>query len=106
MGRLLLLCFFFFNDTATTEICTLSLHDALPISIAPPSTRAPQATAPAARARVNLQPHLLTRLLFTAATQGAAMGPATPQAMPEPPTTRPTTPTAPSFTKPGKCSQR
>src|SRR3982750_4950377 len=24
--------FFFFNDTATTEICTLSLHDALPIS--------------------------------------------------------------------------
>src|SRR3712207_7106334 len=22
---------FFFNDTATTEICTLSLHDALPI---------------------------------------------------------------------------
>src|SRR6266496_1715274 len=30
---LLLLCFFFFfNDTATTEIYTLSLHDALPIS--------------------------------------------------------------------------
>src|SRR2546425_1283691 len=28
--------FFFFNDTATTEIYTLSLHDALPIS-APPS---------------------------------------------------------------------
>src|SRR2546429_9804982 len=26
--------FFFFNDTATTEIYTLSLHDALPISIA------------------------------------------------------------------------
>src|SRR3712207_3319115 len=25
-------CFFFFNDTATTEIYTLSLHDALPIS--------------------------------------------------------------------------
>src|SRR5260221_13961670 len=25
--------FFFFNDTATTEIYTLSLHDALPISI-------------------------------------------------------------------------
>jgi len=23
--------FFFFNDTATTEIYTLSLHDALPI---------------------------------------------------------------------------
>src|SRR3712207_8219494 len=25
------MCFFFFNDTATTEIYTLSLHDALPI---------------------------------------------------------------------------
>src|SRR2546422_2102379 len=29
--------FFFFNDTATTEIYTLSLHDALPISN-PPNT--------------------------------------------------------------------
>src|SRR3712207_8023716 len=31
--------FFFFNDTATTEIYTLSLHDALPIcsaAVAPP----------------------------------------------------------------------
>src|SRR5256885_7300867 len=28
------LFFFFFNDTATTEIYTLSLHDALPICIA------------------------------------------------------------------------
>src|SRR3989442_13970633 len=28
----LLFFFFFFNDTATTEIYTLSLHDALPIS--------------------------------------------------------------------------
>src|SRR2546427_3476929 len=28
---LLTLSFFFFNDTATTEIYTLSLHDALPI---------------------------------------------------------------------------
>src|SRR5258708_34000794 len=27
-----ILSFFFFNDTATTEIYTLSLHDALPIS--------------------------------------------------------------------------
>src|SRR3712207_9164488 len=30
--RMLLLCLIFFNDTATTEIYTLSLHDALPIS--------------------------------------------------------------------------
>src|SRR5260221_13170073 len=32
--------FFFFNDTATTEIYTLSLHDALPIS-APGRARGP-----------------------------------------------------------------
>src|SRR3989442_11500733 len=31
MRQLWLLFFFFFNDTATTEIYTLSLHDALPI---------------------------------------------------------------------------
>src|SRR6266576_5879621 len=30
---LISLFFFFFNDTATTEIYTLSLHDALPISL-------------------------------------------------------------------------
>src|SRR5206468_10153481 len=29
--------YFFFNDTATTEIYTLSLHDALPISYTPES---------------------------------------------------------------------
>src|SRR3712207_9543052 len=29
---LVIVYFFFFNDTATTEIYTLSLHDALPIS--------------------------------------------------------------------------
>src|SRR3989442_7484347 len=28
----MMVIFFFFNDTATTEIYTLSLHDALPIS--------------------------------------------------------------------------
>src|SRR4030066_2473979 len=33
---LLSLSFFFFNDTATTEIYTLSLHDALPIRAAHP----------------------------------------------------------------------
>src|SRR5271169_4138149 len=33
LGRLsrVFICIFFFNDTATTEIYTLSLHDALPI---------------------------------------------------------------------------
>src|SRR5258708_33027623 len=33
-STLLLFSFFFFNDTATTEIYTLSLHDALPICFA------------------------------------------------------------------------
>src|SRR3712207_8149929 len=33
MDVLTLILFFFFNDTATTEIYTLSLHDALPISM-------------------------------------------------------------------------
>src|SRR5260370_37955707 len=32
--------FFFFNDTATTEIYTLSLHDALPILVAVPMPKA------------------------------------------------------------------
>src|SRR5438477_7984250 len=32
-----LFSFFFFNDTATTEIYTLSLHDALPISTPAPN---------------------------------------------------------------------
>src|SRR2546428_9432493 len=45
--------FFFLNDTATTEIYTLSLHDALPISLAgePHGLREPQSPlALAARA--------------------------------------------------------
>src|SRR3712207_9566566 len=33
MTLCIVLVFFFFNDTATTEIYTLSLHDALPISV-------------------------------------------------------------------------
>src|SRR2546426_7612036 len=41
---LLFFLFFFFNDTATTEIYTLSLHDALPISGSdlPVARRTPQ----------------------------------------------------------------
>src|SRR6266487_6970470 len=35
----LFLFFFFFNDTATTEIYTLSLHDALPIRSLLPGSR-------------------------------------------------------------------
>src|SRR2546422_3436981 len=42
---LVLFFFFFFNDTATTEIYTLSLHDALPISTAPGRARPRSADA-------------------------------------------------------------
>src|SRR3712207_7991492 len=46
--------FFFFNDTATTEIYTLSLHDALPICPPPPfayqrPTHAARAWTPSVR---------------------------------------------------------
>src|SRR5258706_16040334 len=34
-GSIAIISFFFFNDTATTEIYTLSLHDALPIWMIP-----------------------------------------------------------------------
>src|SRR5438067_12562488 len=40
--------FFFFNDTATTEIYTLSLHDALPICL---TFSAAMSRQPTARAR-------------------------------------------------------
>src|SRR3712207_7476259 len=46
----LLLSFFFFNDTATTEIYTLSLHDALPIC-APGGRRDRRPRQPAGRHR-------------------------------------------------------
>src|SRR6267378_6772533 len=44
---LLPLFFFFFNDTATTEIYTLSLHDALPIY--PPPAPCSGSSSPASR---------------------------------------------------------
>src|SRR3712207_7145555 len=50
---------FFFNDTATTEIYTLSLHDALPISV---TRRIRPGVEPTARAvRPFRDPHLLER---------------------------------------------
>src|SRR2546425_2186472 len=77
--RYLLLTFFFFNDTATTEIYTLSLHDALPIyhrhgasrgaphrspaarPLRPPGRPGPERVLPVARGRpdaaVRLRPH-------------------------------------------------
>src|SRR2546430_16754644 len=50
--------FFFFNDTATTEIYTLSLHDALPICARPHGAEAARVGArrdgPDPRERVHL----------------------------------------------------
>src|SRR3712207_7007315 len=43
--------FFFFNDTATTEIYTLSLHDALPISRRPRPGRRRRGTGSGMRGR-------------------------------------------------------
>src|SRR5438309_6315478 len=72
---LFLFSFFFFNDTATTEIYTLSLHDALPIYVVgadhvgmrhPP--RQPQlATEPRSEehtSELQSQFHLVCRLLL------------------------------------------
>src|SRR3712207_8851436 len=44
-----MICLFFFNDTATTEIYTLSLHDALPIS-GQPHGEAPVVVVPSVTA--------------------------------------------------------
>src|SRR2546427_13104367 len=43
--------FFFCNDTATTEIYTLSLHDALPISLVVARPREPRRLSEGARPR-------------------------------------------------------
>src|SRR5215813_15524998 len=74
--------FFFFNDTATTEIYTLSLHDALPIYLETrPQVAAPRHGGPLCRAlspsrarvrdrseehtsELQSRPHLVCRLLL------------------------------------------
>src|SRR2546428_12878268 len=48
--------FFFFNDTATTEIYTLSLHDALPISACPDLDQLLRRAPAHARALFRLRP--------------------------------------------------
>src|SRR5688572_32902330 len=71
-----LLLFFFFNDTATTEIYTLSLHDALPICCASAPVAYPakpcagrRSAAPCARSEehtseLQSQSNLVCRLLL------------------------------------------
>src|SRR5438445_9415191 len=63
-------CFFFFQATAPTEIYTLSLHDALPISHLRPES--PLVSAPSGQHELTqLQPIVATRL---AATRRGARG--------------------------------
>src|SRR2546421_8874994 len=61
--------FFFFNDTATTEIYTLSLHDALPISTpatshrrSPSSARSTRSPSASARSAPTTRDRKSTRL--------------------------------------------
>src|SRR2546430_17712989 len=66
--------FFFFNDTATTEIYTLSLHDALPISLLSgastlgshwkPSGTAPDIRSEEHTSELQSQSNLVCRLLL------------------------------------------
>src|SRR2546430_4953730 len=46
MRSSIIFLFFFFNDTATTEIYTLSLHDALPILLVEAHVRSLETRAP------------------------------------------------------------
>src|SRR5690349_25169615 len=54
--------FFFFNDTATTEIYTLSLHDALPISRVLSSIFYAAPTFLLAQTRAQKRPFSFTRM--------------------------------------------
>src|SRR3712207_9132409 len=56
MTILVVIVFFFLNDTATTEIYTLPLHDALPICPRPGRCAAPTPAAPAPGARCTAAP--------------------------------------------------
>src|SRR5476651_2896990 len=65
--------FFFFNDTATTEIYTLSLHDALPIRTrwwwstapaAPAASWAPRARSEEHTSELQSRQYLVCRLLL------------------------------------------
>src|SRR2546422_3214285 len=81
---------FFFNDTATTEIYTLSLHDALPISPSnrttpgiccpSPTSTAPWSAAPRSRrseehtSELQSRLHLVCRLLLEKKNQRSGQG--------------------------------
>src|SRR4051794_41877338 len=58
--RSIFVFFFFFNDTATTEIYTLSLHDALPIYV-PVSVKMRRGVDDGSRSALELGPRLVDR---------------------------------------------
>src|SRR2546430_7951263 len=62
---------FFFNDTATTEIYTLSLHDALPISRARNVAKLQAQCREFVTIRDNESPHVCVQLVFPQACAGA-----------------------------------
>src|SRR3712207_7844018 len=66
-----MLLIFFFNDTATTEIYTLSLHDALPILVAMPQPMPPRPAWDAAVHRAQELLGLTPNIAFTAQAVGA-----------------------------------
>src|SRR5690554_7331226 len=89
--------FFFFNDTATTEIYTLSLHDALPICRIPsarslnaqPSSVSQPRTPASCRSEehtseLQSRPHLVCRLLLEKKKKKTTTPNQTPQHHPRP----------------------
>src|SRR5260363_328290 len=75
--------FFFFNDTATTEIYTLSLHDALPISggsprcgsrRGPPASRGCRGRSEEHTSELQSPDHLVCRLLLEKKKKKTASG--------------------------------
>src|SRR2546425_11570039 len=69
------LLFFFFNDTATTEIYTLSLHDALPIFGGRSGTHPTPTSARTVRGRSASSPTVDGSLRSGPGSRGALDGP-------------------------------
>src|SRR2546430_8446398 len=109
-----ILSFFFFNDTATTEIYTLSLHDALPISRSSTAPR-PSADTPGLLARFGARDRIARPVPWSALSPAARharypaldapllRGPSAPLDPPAVPPSRAATPcTRPSDRAPGR----
>src|SRR5260370_9426948 len=86
-AALKLFALFFFNDTATTEIYTLSLHDALPIAPVTVTLNwhwlfvlmvAPESAMPVGEVVVNVPPQALAEESATVSPVGSVSANATP----------------------------